>query len=491
VKLYEECTNVLLQNWDEAKGLEIRLKAEDTRRFLQPLALWMHSRQQEEVKDRTRASKQKVIDVIKGRAQEAGISEEQLPEMLDNIRDRSTIFTGFDVDSYGFSHLSFQEYLTAAEIKSRIARAPDAIEVLVDHFDEPWWREVTLLSVGLTDPCLFEPLMERIVKTEKFSAHYDFVLKCVADAFEKTEGPFIRLAEDGEKNKEERVRAIGILQRIGGDLSRDCLTKLLNAGETTVQTQAARSLKELGVAVTAKQLEAAGEEVLINEKDGSELVLIPEGTFVMGDNESKYDEEKPEHTVDLDAYYISRYPVTNEQYRKFIDETLYDKPNYLYDKRFDQPKQPVVGVSWHDAAAYCKWAGLRLLTEAEWEKAARGMDKRKYPWGGDDPDKSKCNYNFNVAQTTDVGSYPEDVSPYGIYDMSGNVWEWCEDWYQDDFYKTSPEKNPLCDKEGSFRVLRGGSWYYSRRFVRCANRNRNNSDNRYNVIGFRCAKTLT
>ncbi len=228
------------------------------------------------------------------------------------------------------------------------------------------------------------------------------------------------------------------------------------------------------------------------------MVLIPAGEFQMGSND--YDDEKPVHTVYLDAFYMDVYEVTNAQYKKFMRATGHPAPSYWNDANYNAPDQPVVGVTWYDAAAYCQWAGKRLPTEAEWEKAARGgLVGKKYPWG-DAIDSSQANYNRNVGRPTPVDKYPPNG--YGLYDMSGNVWEWCMDAYDSGFYGKGPKNNPVAGGIISFvnnsftnvknlRVCRGGSWYNNPRFVRVANRDNYDPTGTYPYIGFRCAGFVT
>ncbi len=238
-----------------------------------------------------------------------------------------------------------------------------------------------------------------------------------------------------------------------------------------------------------------------NSPPGSSMVLIPAGEFQMGSIDGSSD-EKPTHTVYLEAFYIDKYEVTNAQYKQFMDSTGQPAPFSWNNSDFNAPDQPVVGLSWYDAAAYCQWAGKRLPTEAEWEKAARGgLVGVKYPWG-DSIDSSVANYNSNVGKTTPVGSYPPNG--YGLYDMAGNVWEWCMDEYDSGFYGKSPRNNPVAGGLISFvnnnfinvknpRVLRGGSWYYWPDAVRVVSRNYGSNPtcgSRYGV-GFRCAGNVT
>jgi formylglycine-generating enzyme required for sulfatase activity len=204
-----------------------------------------------------------------------------------------------------------------------------------------------------------------------------------------------------------------------------------------------------------------------------DMVLVPAREFRMGSNEGDAD-EKPVHQVYLDAFYIDKYEVTNALYEKFMQATGRQAPVYWNDKDYNTPNQPVVGVSWHDAEAYCQWAGKRLPTEAEWEKAARGTDGRIYPWGNQWEER-KANSSGTAdgyQYTAPVGSFETGKSPYGAYDMAGNVWEWVADWYAEKYYQGSPARNPTGPESGQSRVLRGGAWHYNQYYVRASSRNR-------------------
>jgi formylglycine-generating enzyme required for sulfatase activity/serine/threonine protein kinase len=207
-----------------------------------------------------------------------------------------------------------------------------------------------------------------------------------------------------------------------------------------------------------------------NAADGSVLIFVPGGSFVRG-NEHGDPDEKPVRTLTLADYYIGKTPVTNRQYRQFLAATGHRKPA-LYPG-FDGDEQPVVGLDWTDAAAYCAWAGLRLPTEAEWEKAARGLDERSYPWGNQPPldlleelqdlvgrraSPRLAAFGLRARATAEIGSFPSGASPYGCLDMCGNVWEWCADWHDPDYYGRAPELDPPGPERGNERICRGGCW---------------------------------
>ena len=217
-----------------------------------------------------------------------------------------------------------------------------------------------------------------------------------------------------------------------------------------------------------------------------EMVSVPAGEFQMGSDAGQID-EKPAHTVSLGAYWIDKTEVTNAEYVQCVADGKCKPSYYANDRKLNAENQPVVGVDWNMANAYCEWAGRRLPSEAEWEKAARGTDGRTYPWGNQEPDNSLLNYNENEGKTTQVGKYPQGASPYGALDMAGNVWEWVNDWYGD--YPSGIQNNPTGPSTGQYRMLRGGSWDYTVLNARSASRFRLSPDRRYGGYGFRCARS--
>jgi formylglycine-generating enzyme len=257
----------------------------------------------------------------------------------------------------------------------------------------------------------------------------------------------------------------------------------------------------------------------------SDMALIPKGNFYMGSsfqettqyyNSCKkldkacklwwFRDERPRHTVYLKEYWIDRYETTNADYMGFVlatgarsaldnsCETKGCKDGNLWDGiSFPKAisKQPVIQVSWHDAEAYCRWRGKRLPTEAEWEKAARGPSGKLYPWGNELVSSDHAVYKKKwqgVRTLSPVGTHPKGDSTYGIHDMTGNVWEWVSDWYQLDYYRNSPLRNPQGSLDGKYKIVRGGSWINNPDTLHSAFRRWSFPEVRFNDTGFRCAK---
>ncbi len=225
------------------------------------------------------------------------------------------------------------------------------------------------------------------------------------------------------------------------------------------------------------------------------MQFVDAGEFTMGSNTSSYTEERPAHTVYLDAYYIDTYEVTNARYKACVDAGVCQPPQETssatrtdYYGNPDFADYPVIYVDWEMAVTYCEWRSGQLPSEAQWEKAARGTDGRSYPWG-EGIDATRANYGYNIGDTTAVGNYKANKSPYGVYDMTGNVWEWVADWYSGTYYQTSPASNPTGPESGQYHGLRGGSWTDAEEFVRTFTRGWDQLEYFENVgFGFRCVK---
>lgn len=273
-------------------------------------------------------------------------------------------------------------------------------------------------------------------------------------------------------------------------------------------------LSALDVADVTREWTADGKKIAAERAKlpaHDEMVKIPAGTFLMGSDKkvdrNAYQPEFPQRKVYLDAYEIDKYEVTTVQFLKFVLATD-RKP--LIDWQYEggnfqetMASHPVMHVSWFDADAYCRWAGKRLPTSAEWEKAARGEDGRIYPWGNEPAGLSRANFGRTglsgpvrdrperlllYPPIISVDKYDNGVSPYGVFQLAGNVAEWTADWYDPHYYKTAPDRNPKGPEKGTQRAFRGGGWIDSTPSVRPAQRNGTDPNTKMNWLGFRCAR---
>ena len=238
-------------------------------------------------------------------------------------------------------------------------------------------------------------------------------------------------------------------------------------------------------------------------KDRAPMVEIPSGSFPMGVPPGDRDggrDEYPRHEVLLDTFWIDQFEVTNGRYIEFVKSAGHRVPqnptnptrNLWQGDSITESlaERAVINVDWFDADAYCKWAGKRLPTEAEWEKAAKGTSDRRFPWGNVEPTAKHLNYNQRwIGEKTlmPVGSYEAGKSPYGVYDVVGNVWEWVNDWYDARYYEKSPSKNPTGPQEGTKKVIRGAGWQNETPTVRIFTRVDSDPTMRNESTGFRCA----
>jgi formylglycine-generating enzyme required for sulfatase activity/energy-coupling factor transporter ATP-binding protein EcfA2 len=370
-----------------------------------------------------------------------------------------------------FSHLTFQEFLTAKYILDKGLNYKEFLE-------QEWWDESILLYIGL-------------ISLNRKKDSNDIIKEILESGSQEKRRLYILASK--------ALRDIQAYKRDGKvvTMARDNLIKII---ESDVSVEERFEAGEI--------LGSLGDPRIKKDK----MIKIEAGKFDRG-SESKeaYDREKPVRTIYLDEYKIGKYPVSNEEYRKFVDDDGYDnkefwtedgwlwkekeqviEPLYWHDRQLNGPNFPVLGVSWYEASAYAKWLShktekkYRLPTEAEWEKAARGMDGRTYPWGNEFDTKLCNSYESGIKHTTPVTAFPKGKSSYGCFDMAGNVLEWCADWYGENNDKTG---NMLLEpKHGGDRVLRGGSWISDGWFVRSAYRNGGVPSYRWSSPGFRLAR---
>jgi formylglycine-generating enzyme required for sulfatase activity len=231
---------------------------------------------------------------------------------------------------------------------------------------------------------------------------------------------------------------------------------------------------------------------IFSQTPGDKMVLIPAGEFNMGKNSTAPTDWQPEHRVKVNSFYMDKCEVTNQEYHNFCMATKNPLPQFWSMKEFksglDFPHYPVVGVSYSDAEKYAKWSGKRLPTEAEWEYAARGgLSDKNYPLG-DQTDSTRINYGRKYKGILEVGSFPPNG--YGLYDITGNVWEWISDFYGSDYYASSPSENPKGPERGRFKVIRGGSWHSGAMCVQTFYRNGLSPSWVDFAVGFRCVKDV-
>jgi hypothetical protein len=312
-RLYEECTDVLLELWRAAIGYQTRVDARSGRKVLQPAALWMH---QEE--GRTRASADELAPVIEPALKAAGWPHGSAQAFLSVVQNESGLLTGWDQEHYGFMHLGFQEYLTALEIQNNCLLDPKVLNDLAGRFGQSWWQEVTLLVLSLNNPCLFVPFMRALVRQPGFAQHPELVEMCLDDAAEKPVLPFVELLqEEPGKDADHWQRQLASLKLVER-LDNDALSGLVEH----LARHPYDKIRQRIVQRTAR----AEQDVVYAPRGGYELVRIPGDEFLMGSLESEKDRldgEGPQHAVRVPNFYMGRYPVTNEEYGRFLAENSY------------------------------------------------------------------------------------------------------------------------------------------------------------------------
>jgi formylglycine-generating enzyme required for sulfatase activity/energy-coupling factor transporter ATP-binding protein EcfA2 len=495
--LYEETTDILLWRWEQIKTAggkslplirELLNKADrtdmDLKKILWKLAFDAHEKGID--KEKEAAADIQEWELSKALA---GLhpkkSRDWAESVIHTLKVRAGLLIERETEVWSFPHRTFQEYLAGAWLSSQANFAKKASELAESG---SYWREVILLAVG------------RLVY---FSGDSDKPLALAGELCPEqtgdTDAAWRKIWLAGEVLNE-----MGMNRVEDSDLGKDLAKRIINRLRILIEEG---HLEAAERAAAGNVLGKLGDPrfnpdmfyLPCDEELG--FVKIPAGEFPMGsDTERDKDADDDEllHTVFLSEYYIARYPVTMAQFRAFVQDSEY-QPEGKWERYSEYPNHPVVRVTWNDAVKYCEWLTgklkhtgwiIKLPTEAQWEKAARGTDGRIYPWGdGADPDKA--NYEDTGINTTSaVGCFPKGASPYGCFDMAGNVWEWCRDWYGDYSIGSHSDpigshSNPIGPHSGADRVLRGGSCYDLAWYCRSAYRSRNAPDNRGSISGFR------
>ena len=513
--LYSAALDYLLEYRDRARDREPLLSAEDTRRVLAPVALWMQEVLCFDEADRKTMHEQmqQKLDILEGK--------HKAEELCQTLVDRAGILVGHGKKTYMFRHKTFREFLAGVQLKEEWFE-PGRISMLVEHFGEEsgWWDEVIKFFMAQSNEKVFDHFMRELFTS---SASFDFspkqkklLAQVIEEAPEKRVDALCEaLLNQMEKSTYRQRSILDSLKALNQAVALDDLRQFkkdgiaLNQDINELAEDVIRSLekaagitrddkKQTRVGKSKEEKSCEPDRLIRNPYEhDAQYILIRGGSYIYSDTEQN---------VSVPDLYVAKYPVTNKQYRSFIDflagspsENGKDLPlksyeealnvlanskeisvkgfddylkeernladrfrsGYDEDRKFNKDDQPVVGVSWYAARAYCLWltmlagdeAEYRLPTEVEWEWAAGGRrDKQDevlevytYPWGDEPlPTAKHANYGENEGATTLVGSYPDGATPEGLCDMAGNVWEWTEDWHE---------------KYKSRKVLRGGSWF--------------------------------
>jgi len=537
VKLYEAAIDYLLEFRDKRRGITPLVSAVRARKVLGPVSLWM----QEELK-KDEAEKEPMQAIMKERL-----------EILDNppsvdafcnyLVERAGLLVEYGGGkSYLFRHKSLREYLAGVQLAKKVNRNPDSLDNLVAGFGDDWWEEPIKFFIAQEDEEIFDLFMEKLFDsavTEALTPKKKLLLQTIIEeAPEKKVDALCRKLLDSDTTASRQRVILDCLKTIAKPSALPALEQFMErelAKKSTEDSDVLDRAEEVILALGGKVLERATEKSISGKslsirnphEQNAEYILIPGGNYW-------YSVMKK--AVDVADCYVAKYPVTNKLYRLFINwlegedhasafraeleriargnEWGPGFGDYLKggddnlgallrsendeDRKFGGDNQPVVGVTWYAARAYCLWLSLheksaghyRLAHEVEWEWAAggkqgtTGQKVRDYPWLEEKGKATPGLLNFresNIGATTPVGSYPEGATPEGLYDMAGNVWEWCSDWYGDDGTFT----DPLGPESGSRRVLRGGSWGDDAGGCRSADRDRSTPDFRCNYVGFR------
>lgn len=514
VKLYSAALDYLLEYRDDRRRIPPLLPADKARLVLSPAALWMQEDLEADEAERSAMHKemQKVLSTL-----------DHPPSAVDfckNLIDRAGLLVEYGEErrEYLFRHKTFREYLAGSQLAEKIKRNSGLIAPLVEHFGEDWWNEPLTFFMAQADAAMFDTFMEALfdsgVSAEFSSKQQTLLQTIITEAPQKTTDALCRklLKPDTTANRQRYI--LECLKSVNKLDALDALSEFQTQGlarDKDIKSKAEEVDFVISALISVSLREVLAKvtpDLLINTfEQGAQYIRIPGEKYIYSQPEKKGT------VVTVPDRWFAKYPVTNRQYRSFIgflagkqpeletpltvqeymqalhkvansrnetvkgfDKYLKEESNlvkrftsgYDDDRNFNKDEQPVVGVSWFGARAYCLWLSMlsgeeyRLPTEQEWEWAAGGrreepgkaLKVKKYPWGDKpEPTPKHANFNENEGATTPVGRYPEGATPEGLYDMAGNVWEWMENWY---------------DESNKYKALRGGSWYYRPESLRCS-----------------------
>ncbi len=452
--LYARCVQVLLEHWRKEARLAQGVAAYDATAAESVLArvAWSLHGEDERITLTVEELGNEAAHALAELSPGAGLGRDG-EAFIRRMRDENGVLAMWSAGQCGFLHLSFQEYLAGLH-----AAREGKVDELVKEVGRSWWREVILVAVALGSRDFALKFFAALLKTDAVDKEASFVDQCLDESRFAVVEPFIEALRTAAPQ-----RQLDILRRLRQtqheDLTALC-RELARSTDTELAALAREILQRAGVAVGSPALVVRGTpfDEWVDLRTGIAFISIPAGEFEMGSNDGD-DNERPVHRVRITRpFRLGKYPVTNAEYQRFLEANPKAKPPQLWnDSRFNFPQRPVVGVSWHDAQAFCEWAGGRLPTDAEWEYACRAGSRSRYCFGDDvEQLEEYAWYGKNSGGSTrPVGQKLPNM--WGLYDMHGNVWEWCRDGPRD--YTGKPQSDPVGPlEESALRAVRGGSW---------------------------------
>ncbi|MFG0320140.1 MAG: SUMF1/EgtB/PvdO family nonheme iron enzyme [Planctomycetota bacterium JB042] len=514
--LYEKCVAVLLEHWREewrrTQGLK-PFDADAARDVLEPLAWWLHQevgRVDADVEELAAEAAERLATLSK----DTGLKRDG-EEFLIQVRDESGLLVAPAPGRLAFLHLTFQEYLAGCHAVDLGTAEGEALAARLADDASSWWQEVALLALARGSAAFAEAFFRRAMRPDVFQACPEVMRYAAQEARHRPAAPFVEVLREDGASRERVLYALGALEGVESAAATAAVRVLLEHEETTVVAAAADWLGEPVPASGLQEVKAAeiaGKvfQVLRVGPAELEMVEIPGGEFLMG-SEDGAPAEMPVHRVEVKPFLLAVHPVTNEEYARFLDaRPKAKKPPYWTDRRFNAPDQPVVGVSWHDAQEFCEWAELRLPSEAEWEYACRAGTATAFSSGDDEEELLEHAWILRNSGKSllppgtewEVGNYDQWgcslksvaqklPNAWGLFDMHGNVWEWCEDVWHNDYDGAPSDGSAWVDGASEARVLRGGSFRHPARFARSAYRDWWHPDFRNDFLGFRPARSVT
>lgn len=540
-EFYERCLGVLLRRPRHERDAPSLLDPDRALDLLMPLAWELHRAGRRD--DLTPADFERITRAQRQRIERAVSSPLDAAELLRWLHRDAGVLEEYAPDLFGFAHLGLQEHLAARHVAKRGGKA---LEQLAASFGDEWWQEVTLLLLGLPGYSVFAPFMEQVARSERLVPHAELLRRALDDSYEIVPTPFVETVEDdsvdpaakaailraflGRKETALAEAALPLVEHANADLAALARRLAEEADVPLPEAVLARDRARAAESEGTRAAEPTRAQVFTEPFTGIRFLPVPGGTFEMGAADVPY--ASPVHRVRVSPFLLAETPVTNAQYRVFLEAT-YNEPAYWRDRRLSAPDQPVVGVSWLDAMAFCVWLSehsaflVELPTEAQWERAARGDDGRRFPWGNEAPDRTRAVYAFgDDSQPAPVGSVPAGAGPFGHLDLAGNVWEWCQDEWDEHAYakrQCDVVVNPVAgdvdarvaavrvsgiinrmqsavgiqeradeiwDRAPTWRVLRGGAFWDPGVHLRSASRRRDVATRRNVNFGFRVATSL-